>query len=235
MSERDPYPATPHPGAAPQPQPQWESETTPGLQAAGNAPYSGTGASAVGAGWSGGGTPDGTETWSYPRQGEQQHWDRLHDDQQPGDYRGTTPEYSTAPVTLRRPDVLAGLLLVLAGIAAAASLLLEWAPDSKGWDLVRDGFEDFDQVSWQPPVIVVAGGALLVLGLLVLLPARGHRTLGVLALLATMAAAGGVLVVLDASRYSWDFFEVGFWVACAVPVLGLLGSLKAMLTSPRTR
>jgi hypothetical protein len=233
MSERDPYPATPHPGAAPQPQPQWESQTTPGLQAAGDAPYSGTGASAVGADWAGGAATDSAGTRAYPRHGEQ-NWDRLHDDQQP-EHRGTTPEYSTAPVTLRRPDVLAGLLLVLAGIAAAASLLLEWAPDSKGWDLVRDGFEDFDHGSWQPPVIVLAGGALLVLGLLVLLPARRHRTLGVLALLATMAAAGGVLVVLDSSRYSWDFFEVGFWVACAVPVLGLLGSLKAMLTSPRTR
>jgi hypothetical protein len=147
----------------------------------------------------------------------------------------TAPQYSTTPVTVRRPDGLAALLLVLAGIAAAVSLLLDWVTDSNGWDLVRDGFDDFDSGSWQPPVIVLAGGALLVLGLLMFLPARGHRTLGVLALLVTMAAAGGVLVVLNAVDFTWDVFDVGFWVACAVPVLGLLGSLKAMLTSPRVR
>lgn len=259
MSERDPYSPGPHPGAVPQPQAQWESDTSPGPQAAGHphadsgdtVAFSGAGASAVGAGWSGGGSPDSSETRTYPRHaepqpggqqygsqqygGQQQHWDRLHEDQERGEDRETTPQYSTEPVRLRRPDVLAGLLLLLAGLAAAASLLLEWIPDDKGWDLVRDGFEDFSAGTWPPPVIVLAGGVLLVLGLLVFLPARGHRTLGVLALLATMAAAGGVLVVLDNSRFSWDFFEVGFWVACAVPVLGLLGSLKAMLTSPRTR
>ena len=68
---------------------------------------------------------------------------------------------------------------------------------AQGWDLVRDGFEDFDAGSWQPPVIVLAGGALLVLGLLMFLPARGHRTLGVLALLVTLAALVGVVVLLN--------------------------------------
>ena len=50
----------------------------------------------------------------------------------------TAPVYSTAPVAVRRPDVLAGLLLVLAGIAAALSLVLPWVKVSKatGLDLV---------------------------------------------------------------------------------------------------
>ena len=131
--------------------------------------------------------------------------------------------------------VLEFALLLLAGIAAGVSLLLDWVSGTNGWDLVTDGLEDFDAGSWQPPVIVLAGGVLLVLGLLMFLPARSHRTLGVLALFATIAALVGVVVVLNASQWTWDFFEAGFWVACAVPVLGLLGSLKAMLTSPRTR
>jgi hypothetical protein len=232
MSERDQFPVPPRPEAPAQPRAEWQTDSTPGLRSSERHPFSGAGASAAGTGEPTGGRTDtvvGDGTAGYARQGE--GFER-HDGE---DRQHTAPEYSTAPVTVRRPDVLAALLLIVAGIAAAASLLLEWATDSKGWNLVRDGFEDFDTGSWQPPVIVLAGGVLLVLGLLMLLPARSHRTLGVLALLATMAAAGGVLVVLDESQWTWDFFEVGFWVAAAVPVLGLVGSLKAMLTSPRVR
>ncbi|WP_199589009.1 hypothetical protein [Blastococcus sp. TF02A-26] len=256
MTERDPSSAGPRPEPTPQPHPQWESDTTPGVHAAGRDPHaataghpgtaapgagawSGTGASAVGAGWAGGsGTgyssdsgygygSDSGDTRTYPRHGQ-------HEQVDDGD-RHTAPEYSTAPVRVRRPDVLAGLLLLLAGIAAGISLLLDWASGIRGWDFVEDGLRDFDTGSWQPPVTVLAGGVLLVLGLLVLLPARTHRTLGVLALLASIAALVAVVVVLNESRWTWDFFEVGFWVAAAVPVLGLLGSLKAMLTGPRER
>ena len=101
----------------------------------------------------------------------------------------TTPEYSTRPVAFRRPDVLAGLLLILAGVAAAVSLLLRWVKnaDATGWTLVRDGLQNIpDAVNsglWQPVAIVLAGAVLLVIGLLLLLPARSHRFLGLLALL----------------------------------------------------
>ncbi len=151
------------------------------------------------------------------------------------DRRETAPQYSTSPVRVRRPDVLAGLLLVLAGIAAGISLLLDWVQDANGWDLVENGFEDFGADSWPFPVIAVAGGALLVLGLLMFLPARNHRTLGVLALLATLAALCAVVVLLQSVQWNLDPFEAGFWAACAVPALGLLGSLKAMLTNPKLR
>jgi len=82
---------------------------------------------------------------------------------------------------------------------------------------------------------VLAGGVLFVLGLLMFLPGRSHRTLGVLALLVSLPALVGIAVVLNLSDFTWDVFEIGFWVAAAVPVLGLLGAIKAMVTAPRVR
>ena len=55
---------------------------------------------------------------------------------------------STTPVRVRRPDGLASLLLLLAGIAAGISLLLRWLPGSEltGWDLVRRGLMAPDEL-----------------------------------------------------------------------------------------
>lgn len=161
----------------------------------------------------------------------------------PGDAYGTAPNYSTQPVRVRRPDPLASLLLLLAGIAAGVSLLLTWLPHSKltGLDLVRQGMRllvhDFGKLFstglWQPLAIVLGGGVLFVLGLLMLIPARAHRFLGLLALLVTLCAGAGALVPLADAGWRLSRFGVGFWFACAVAVLGLLGSLKALFTGPR--
>ena len=222
MTERDPYPASPR-HEAPQPPLDWREDTAPRSQSAHGSPFSGTGASAVGASGAAGGSDGPVGTGAHGQRGQDEQY-------------YTSPQYSPSPVTVRRPDWLAALLLVLAGVAAGVSLLLDWYPRFSGWDLTERGFEGFGSGTWQPPVIVLAGGALLVLGLLMLLRARSHRTLGVLALLATMAAAGGVLVFLHIGGYDdLDSFETGFWFAVAVPVLGLLGSLKAMLTGPKVR
>jgi hypothetical protein len=158
----------------------------------------------------------------------------------------TVPEYSTRPVRVRRPDSLASLLLLLAGMAAGISLLLRWLPgsDLTGWDLVRRGFDDlaeggvaelFDSGFWQPMAVVLGGAALFLLGLLVVLPARTHRFLGVLALLVSLVAGAGVLVPLADVGWDPDTIDTGFWFAVAVPVLGLLGALKALFTGPRWR
>jgi hypothetical protein len=155
----------------------------------------------------------------------------------------TAPKYSTAPIALRRPDAFAALMLVLAGVAAAVSLFTNWlsGEDETGLDLVRRGFdafgdglgEVFSTGFWQPLTIVLGGGVLLILGLLMFAPAKTHRFLGILALLVSLAAAAAVLVPL--ARSGWDFgeFDLGFWFAIAVPVLGLLGSLKALLSGPK--
>ena len=155
----------------------------------------------------------------------------------------TTPNYSTTPIALRRPDAFAALMLVLAGIAAAVSLFLSWldGEDESGLDLVKRGFETFDDGFgevfstgfWQPLTIVLGGGLLFIFGLLMFVPAKTHRFLGFLALIISLCAAAAVLVPL--ARSGWDFgeFDLGFWFAIAVPVLGLLGSLKALLSGPK--
>jgi hypothetical protein len=151
----------------------------------------------------------------------------------------TTPQYSDRPVAFRGPESLGGLLLILAGVAAAISLVLDWLADAdiSGWSLVRGGFDDlagsFANGLWQPLVIVLGGGALFVLGLLMWLPMRSHRFFGVLALLVTLAVTAGLLVPLADAGWDLGFFGPGFWCGIAVAVLGLLGSLKALLT-PRS-
>jgi hypothetical protein len=158
----------------------------------------------------------------------------------------TAPQYSTSPVTVRRGDGIAGLLLILAGVAAAVSLLLSWLPgsDLTGFDLVRRGIEDLadggvgeviDNGFWQPLAVILGGGVLFVLGLLMILPARTHRLLGLLALLVAGAAAAGVLVPLAEAGWDTSEIDTGFWFAAAVPVLGLLGALKALLSGPKRR
>ncbi|MGY2085839.1 hypothetical protein [Blastococcus sp. SYSU DS0539] len=151
----------------------------------------------------------------------------------------TTPAYSDRPVTFRGPESLGGLLLILAGIAAAVSLPLEWLRDrdDSGWRLVRDAFADlgeiFDDGSWQPLAIVLGGGLLLLLGIALWLPARSHRFVGFVALLVSGVVTAAVLVPLADAGWDLDPFGPGFWCAIAVAVLGLLGSLKAVLTGPR--
>ena len=157
----------------------------------------------------------------------------------PGENYYTTPQYSTRPVAVRRPDPLAALLLVLAGIAAGVSLVLHWVPDGgpTGWTLLRNAFDDlgaiFGNGLWQPTVIVLGGGALFVLGLLMLVPARAHRILGLLALLVSGGVIAGVLVPLADADWHVGDFAIGFYLAMAVAALGLLGSLKALLTGPK--
>ena len=162
----------------------------------------------------------------------------------PGDAGAATGGPVTRPVAVRRADVVAGLLLVLAGLAAALSLLLRWLKDADitGWDLVRRGIDEFGQGAgelirsgfWQPLAVVFGGAVLLLIGLLMFVPARGHRFLGLVALLVALVATTAVLVPLV--RAGWDLspFDLGMWSAIAVPGLGFLGALKALAT-PRQR
>jgi hypothetical protein len=158
---------------------------------------------------------------------------------EPGPAGETTPQYSDRPVAFRGPESLGGLLLILAGIAAGISLLVDWLADgdATGLDLVRDGLDDlggsFSDGLWQPLAVVLGGGVLFVLGILMWLPLRTHRFLGVLALLVSLAATAGVLVPLVGADWDLSFFGPGFWCAIAVAVLGLLGSVKALVTGPR--
>lgn len=153
----------------------------------------------------------------------------------------TTPAYSAEPVAYRGPESLGGLLLILAGIVAAVSLVLDWVADVEGTglDLVRDGFEDLDAIVdnglWEPMAVVLGGGVLLVLGILMWLPARSHRFLGLLGLLVSAVIVWAVVVPLEDAGWELDYFGPGFWCAIAVAALGVLGSLKALLTGKKYR
>ena len=143
----------------------------------------------------------------------------------------------------RRAERLGGLLLVLAGVAAAISLMLPWfdGDGTTGSSLVHRALAFLGvgvgvllrSTLWQPFVVVFGGYVLLALGLLLFVPARTHRVVGLLAFLVAASAAAGVLVPLADAGWSFGPFDRGMWFAAAVGVLGLLGALKAMLTGPR--
>jgi hypothetical protein len=208
----------------------WREQTTPGLTPirGGAAAEPGYGSAGYGGGYGGGGYGGGP---GQPGSG----WGS------PGD--ATEPRYSSRPVVFRRPDALAGLLLVLAGIAAGVSLLLHWVSgvQDTGWDIVHSGIdagrsgvaEVFAQGYWEPMAVVAAGAVLFVLGLLLFVPARTHRFLGILALLVSLVAVAGVLTPMAQDGWRLSTYDVGMWFAVAVAALGLLGTLKALLTGPR--
>jgi hypothetical protein len=204
----------------------WRERTTPGLTPV---PGPVTGRSA-GAGWD-------------ARPGSQPEAYDAYDGDDDAD--ATAPAWSSRPVSLRRPDGLAGLLLLLAGATAGLSLLLDWVRGAgrTGLDLLltalRTAADDrgafFADGWWEPVAILLGGGLLLVLGLLVLLPARTHRALGLLTLVVALAVAAAVLTPMAQDGFSTSRYAPGWWAAAAVGALGLLGALKAFLTGPRRR
>jgi hypothetical protein len=162
--------------------------------------------------------------------------------------RGAAPSDDVLPsdvglATLRRADRIGGGALVLAGVAANVSLSLSWSPGEgpTGLSLVQRGVEGLGSGTagwalsgvWQPFVVVLSGGLLVLLGFLLLVPARAHRLVGVLALVVSLAAATAVALLMADGGWGPDQFGPGLWCAVAVPILGTLGSLKAMLTAPQ--
>lgn len=144
---------------------------------------------------------------------------------------------------VRRSEPVGAAALVLAGVAANVSLLVPWSrgEGTTGLTLVQRGGEALDaglaesarRGVWEPLVVVLCGGLLVLLGFALLVPARAHRVLGVLALLVALAATAAVLLLASDAGWRPDRFGPGLWCAVAVPALGLLGALKAMLTPPR--
>ncbi|MGZ4605325.1 MAG: hypothetical protein ACXVX3_16335 [Blastococcus sp.] len=146
-------------------------------------------------------------------------------------------------VVLRRAETVGGLCLVLAGAVAAVSLWLPWTRGAGGTGLLlfRQGIEALGpgvgvlarSSLWPPLAVVLAGGLLYLLGVPLFFPARGHRFVGVLALAVALAATAGVLALFADAGWTIASFRYGMCFVVAVPVLGLCGALKAMLTFPR--
>ena len=155
----------------------------------------------------------------------------------------TGPVAEIRLVTVPRADPIAALALVLAGVAAVASLWLPWWQDRNdtGWSLVRRGLtlggagvgKLGGSDLWQPLAIVLGGVLLFLLGVVLFLPERTHRIAGVLALLVASGPIAGVLFLVAREGWNSARFGPGMWLAIAVPTLGCLGALKAMLRTPR--
>jgi hypothetical protein len=159
---------------------------------------------------------------------------------------GAVAEDIVAPVrlvVLQRTDPVAGVALVLAGVAGLVSLWLPWRQGKadtglslvvRGLRLAGTRIADLGPSGlWQPLAIVLGGVVLLLLGLLLFSPARTHRFAGVVALLVASGATAGVLFRLAQADWDPARCDDGMWFAVAVAGLGLLGALKAMLTAPR--
>jgi hypothetical protein len=154
---------------------------------------------------------------------------------------GRRPATPGRPAVPRRPDRLAGVLLLLSGLAAGLSLAFPWlVGGTGGLTLVRRGIGVFGagvgelgrSGLWQPLAVVLGGAALFLLGLLLYLPARTHRAVGVLALFVAVPAAAAVLVPFAYADWNPTPFGRGMWCAAVAAGLGVLGALKAMLTGP---
>lgn len=179
-------------------------------------------------------------TYPAPDQRYEPEDGSLFDDEW-DDGTSTQPDHRDTPVVVRRADDLAGLLLLLAGIAAGISLLVVWVNGAAatGLDLVGDGLGDLDDGtrladSWPALAVVFGGAALFLLGLLMFIPAKTHRLLGALALLVSLGVAAGVLVPLADADWDVERLAVGGWLTVATAGLGFLGALKALMTGPRT-
>lgn len=148
-----------------------------------------------------------------------------------------TSAYAAEPVAVRRPDSLAGLLMVLAGVGIGVSLLLDWFDASSGYDIFKSGLDNagsfFSDGVWQPLVIVFGGGVLLLVGLIAFIPGKSRRALGLIALLFAVGIVAAVLTALNTANFDLNAFEVGFLVVLGAAVLGLLGALKAAVTPPK--
>ena len=175
-----------------------------------------------------------------PRQRYDEPEDGSLFDDEWDDGTSTQPVYRDTPVVVRRAEDLAGLLLLLAGIAAGISLLVVWLNGgaATGLDLVGDGLGDLDDGtrladSWPPLAVVLGGAALFLLGLLMFIPAKTHRFLGAIALLVGLGVAAGVLVPLADAGWDVERLAVGGWLTVATAGLGFLGALKALMTGPR--
>ena len=123
-------------------------------------------------------------------------------------------------MAVKRQDPVAALFLLVAGLLTGISLLLPWLADDDvtGLTLVKDAFTALgDSVGElvrtgyvQPLTIVLGGGLLFLLGGLLLVPARRHRLVGLVALVIALLVAAAVLVPLAIAGWDLGEFGVGF-------------------------
>lgn len=141
-------------------------------------------------------------------------------------------------------DPWASLLLILAGVAALIQLVLPWrSAQAGGWTFYRALHDlpdpTFELVLGRYVVLGVAGAglALVLLGLLTLLPVD-HRPFGTVALLVSgFCVLGSVFLLARARTFFgvglsglFDQAQPGFFLLLAAGLMGLAGAFKALAT-----
>lgn len=161
------------------------------------------------------------------------------------------------PVGRRAPraDPIAAVLLLVAGGIGVWQLLLPWRTitvdpgsfttdvSTTGWQVYRllravpDPAADLRAATYSVLGVAVGGGALIVLGLAMML-AINHRPLGLAALLISMLSVVGAGWLLVRARAIFDVglfglfaqAQVGWYLFLGAGLLGILGSWKALAT-----
>ncbi len=155
-----------------------------------------------------------------------------------------------------RADPIAAIILLLAGAVGIWQLLLPWrviATDpngsgtdsvtTTGWQVYRllravpDPDGDLRAAMYSVLGVAVGGGALLVLGLTMMLSIN-HRPLGFAALLVSVLSILGACWMLIRARAIFDVglfnlfaqAQLGWYLFLAAGFLGLFGSWKALAT-----
>jgi hypothetical protein len=164
------------------------------------------------------------------------------------------------PAAERRPpraDALAAVILLMAGAIGIWQLLLPWRTtttassggsdpgnvSTTGWQVYRflraipDPDGDLRVAMYSVLGVAVGGGALVVLGLTMLLPIN-HRPLGLAALLVSSLSVLGACWMLIRARTIFDIglfglfaqAQLGWYLFLVAGLLGLIGSWKALAT-----
>lgn len=148
------------------------------------------------------------------------------------------------PLTVTRADPLAAVLLVLAGLAALLSWVLELFPVGSG-GVADSGATVFSLATAHGPIssditalclvsVAVGGGALVLLGLAALLPIN-HRPFGVGALLVSLAVTGAAIWLLAKATDVLGSADLlsgshpAWYLIATAAVLGLVGAVRAMV------
>lgn len=155
-----------------------------------------------------------------------------------------------------KADPLAAAILLLAGAVAIWQLLLPWravavdpngpgtdSVSTTGWQVYRllravpDPDGDLRAAMYSVLGVAVGGGALIVLGLTMMLSIN-HRPLGLAALLVSVLSILGACWMLIRARAIFDVglfnlfaqAQLGWYLFLSAGFLGLIGSWKALAT-----
>jgi hypothetical protein len=173
--------------------------------------------------------------------------------QRPGSYPAPRTEtVRTAP----RADPIAATILLVAGAIGVWQLLLPWrttavgpggsdtgGASTTGWQVYRflraipDPDGDLRAAMFSVLGVAVGGGALVVLGLTMMMPIN-HRPLGLAALLIYSLSVLGACWMLIRARTIFDVglfglfaqAQLGWYLFLSAGLLGLIGSWKALAT-----